>query len=287
MVGSDVKSLIQEVIKLLNRQSELGLSGVDSDLAALDAPWFFEKTAPVPSDRHSTALAPLSQETPTNAAEVKALLEAKLAPADRPKRIPKVKAPEPAPKSSVGGSPLTQLRERVSRCESCSLSRSRSQTVFGEGRPDAPLMFVGDGPGRDEDRQGEPFLGEVGALLNKMIRAMGLPRHEVYLTTLTKCRPPRSRGPEVDEMRQCLEHLDAQIELIKPKVIVTLGQTVSQVILERSEAITELRGQFHMRGQAKVMPTYHPAYLLKVPKAKATVWHDLQIVMTELGLKGR
>ena len=282
-----MKSLIQEVIKMLDRQSELGLSGVDGDLAALDAPWFFEKTAPDSSDRQSTVAAPLSQDAPTNAAEVKALLEAKLAPAGQPKRAPKVSAPQAEPKPVVGGSPLTQLRERVSRCDSCNLSRSRSQVVFGEGRADAPLVFVGDGPGRDEDRQGEPFLGDVGTLLNKMIRAMGLPRHEVYLTTLTKCRPPRSRGPEVEEMRQCLQHLDAQIELIKPKVIVTLGQTVSQVILGRSEAITELRGQFHMRGQTKVMPTYHPAYLLKVPKAKATVWHDLQIVMTELGLKER
>ena len=157
-----MKSLIQEVIRLLNRQSELGLSGVDSDLAALDAPWFFEKTAPVPLDRQSTAVAPLSRETPTNAAEVKALLEAKLAPADRPKRTSKVKAPEPGPKPSVGGSPLTQLRERVSRCESCVLSRCGPR-LFYEGRPDAPLMFVGDGPGRDEDRQGEPFPCEVGA----------------------------------------------------------------------------------------------------------------------------
>ena len=135
MVGSDVKSLIQEVIKMLDRQSELGLSGVDGDLAALDAPWFFEKTAPDSSDRQSTVAAPLSQDAPTNAAEVKALLEAKLAPADQPKRAPKVSAPQAEPKPVVGGSPLTQLRERVSRCDSCNLSRSRSQVVLEKVEP--------------------------------------------------------------------------------------------------------------------------------------------------------
>ena len=283
-----MKNLIQEIIDALGRQRELGLHALDGDFAALDRPWFFEKASDESGSMIRGAIDSSNQSRgkPSSVAELKAALDAKLSG----KSIEKVRAnqaPRPPVLQTAGkeANPLQLLRNQVAQCTSCALSRSRSQVVFGEGRIDADLVFVGDGPGRDEDRQGEPFLGDVGKLLDKMISAMGLLRHQVYLTTLTKCRPPRSRLAEVAEMKECIGHLEKQLEVIRPKVVVTMGQTVSQVFLERDEPITELRGQFHQRGPLKVMPTYHPAYLLKVPKAKRVVWEDLQQVMVELGLK--
>ena len=285
-----MKHLIQEIIEALGRQRELGLQGLDGDFSAIDRSWFFERSS-AESGPISAADVHVSEQdvgAPNSVAELKAALDAKLSG----KSVAKARVKQPTVQPGLrrpdkDANPLQLLRAHVAECTSCDLSRSRSQVVFGEGRIDADLVFVGDGPGRDEDRQGEPFLGDVGQLLDKMISAMGLMRHQVYLTTLTKCRPPRSRVAEVAEMKECISHLERQLEIIRPKIVVTMGQTVSQVFLSRNEPITELRGQFHQRGTFKVMPTYHPAYLLKVPKAKRVVWEDLQQVMVELGLKER
>ena len=285
-----MKTLIQDIVALLRRQQELGLVGLDGDFSRLDAPWFFEKSGEVGADKIPEHLpAPKTlYEAPNSVAELKAALDARVAPAgSRARRSPAGAGGLPSANTNRERTPLQVLRDEVAQCTQCSLSRSRSQVVFGEGRIDSELVFVGDAPGRDEDRQAEPFLGDVGELLDKMLSAMGLLRHQVYLTTLAKCRPPRGKMAEAAEMQTCLTHLEGQLDLIRPKVVVTMGQTVSQVFLNRQEPITELRGQFHQRGSLKVMPTYHPAYLLKVPKAKKVVWEDLQQVMGELGLKGR
>lgn len=282
-----MKHLIQEVIAALKRQHELGLSGLSGDFGALDRSWFFEGSSQASKLISSDTDQPTQGgDGPNSVAELKAALDAKITG----KRInPRVSVPTsstPLPaRSTHADNPLQLFRAEILDCTGCALSRSRSQVVFGEGQSNAELLFVGDGPGRDEDRQGEPFLGEVGQLLDKMLSAMGLLRHQVYLTTLTKCRPPRSRRADVQEMKACMGHFERQLDLIRPKVVVAMGQTVSQVLLDRAEPITELRGQFHRRGDVKVMPTYHPAYLLKVPKAKRVVWEDLQQVMVELGLK--
>ena len=284
-----VKHLIQEVIAALGRQHELGLSGLSGDFETIDQPWFFERSSQVEKLRESqTTKSVQSVDGPSSVAELKAALDAKIT--GKPVKPRGLIQPSGAPmpgRSAHAENPLQQFRTEILDCTGCALSRSRSQVVFGEGQPNAELLFVGDGPGRDEDRQGEPFLGEVGQLLDKMLSAMGLLRHQIYLTTLTKCRPPRGRRAEVQEMKACMNHFNRQLELIRPKVVVAMGQTVSQVILDRVEPITELRGQFHQRGAVKVMPTYHPAYLLKVPKAKRVVWEDLQQVMVELRLKER
>jgi len=284
-----VKHLIQEVIAALSRQHELGLSGLSGDFDALDRPWFFERFSQVAKlEVSQTTKSVQGVDGPSSVAELKAALDATIAGKTVKPRTSMPSSNVSVPVRSIHAeSPLQLFRSEILGCTGCALSRSRSQIVFGEGQANADLLFVGDGPGRDEDRQGEPFLGDVGQLLDKMLSAMGLLRHQVYLTTLTKCRPPRSRRAEALEMKACLGHFDRQLELIRPKVVVTMGQTVSQTILERAEPITELRGQFHQRGAIKVMPTYHPAYLLKVPKAKRVVWEDLQQVMAELGLKGR
>jgi uracil-DNA glycosylase len=177
-------------------------------------------------------------------------------------------------------------RGEVSVCTRCGLHKTRTHTVFGEGDPAAQLMFIGEGPGENEDLTGRPFVGRAGQLLDKMIAAMGLRREQVYIANLVKCRPPGNRTPMPDEVSTCLPYLVRQIELIGPRVIVTLGLPASRYMLESSRSMGQMRGSWHAWRGIKVMPTYHPAYILRSynQQTRAAVWSDLQQVMSELGL---
>lgn len=175
-----------------------------------------------------------------------------------------------------------ELEQSVSYCTKCVLCRERKNTVFGQGKHPTDLMFIGEGPGADEDEQGLPFVGRAGELLTKMILAMQFTREEVYIGNIVKCRPPGNRTPEEGEMEKCLPYIKRQIELVQPKVIVLLGATPLKGLFGLS-GITRNRGKFLDYNGIPAMPTYHPAYLLRNPAAKREVWNDLQSVMKLLG----
>src|SRR5579871_1053702 len=170
-------------------------------------------------------------------------------------------------------------------CTRCKLHKARTKIVFGVGNPKAELVFVGEGPGRDEDAQGEPFVGRAGKLLTQMIEAMGLRRQDVYICNVVKCRPPENRLPEKDEIAACSPFLFRQLDTIAPQVIVCLGACAAQTLLETNRGISQFRGQWLDFRGSKLMATYHPAYLLRNPSAKGEVWKDLQKVMAVLGLE--
>ena len=168
-------------------------------------------------------------------------------------------------------------------CTRCKLhGLGRTQVVFGVGNPEADLMFVGEGPGADEDLQGEPFVGAAGQLLTKIIEAMGLTRQQVYIANVIKCRPPGNRNPEPDEVAQCEPFLFRQIDIVRPKVVVALGKFAAQSLLRSTEPISRLRGREYTYRNAILMPTFHPAYLLRTPSAKREVWEDMKRVMSIL-----
>lgn len=188
--------------------------------------------------------------------------------------------------ASMDGSsdPWEALRAETHNCNACRLAGTRTNVVFGVGSPNADLMFIGEAPGRDEDLQGEPFVGRAGQLLTDIIKAMKLTRDDVYIANVIKCRPPENRNPEPDELDECRPFLRRQVELIQPKVIVTLGRFGLQSLTETQYAISAVRGQWLDYHGIKLMPTYHPAYLLRNPAAKKDVWADMKKVMTELGI---
>jgi len=179
---------------------------------------------------------------------------------------------------------LEKLKAKVLKCKKCDLYKSRTNLVLGEGSPNAELMFVGEAPGRDEDLQGKPFVGRAGKLLGKIIEAMGLKREDVYIANILKDRPPENRNPQEDEIKACIPYLKEQIKIIQPKVICALGTFAAQRLLEEETTISKLRGKFYVYEGIKLMPTYHPAYLLRNSKEKATVWSDMKLIMKELNL---
>ena len=182
---------------------------------------------------------------------------------------------------------LLKIQTDLGDCTRCKLHRGRTKLVFGDGNPKADLVFVGEGPGRDEDQQGLPFVGRAGKLLTQMIEAMGMQRKDVYICNVVKCRPPENRTPEKDEVETCSPFLLRQLDAISPKVIVCLGSVAAQTLLETNRGISHFRGEWlEFRGR-KLMATYHPAYLLRNPSAKGEVWKDLQKVMAVLGLQGK
>jgi len=182
---------------------------------------------------------------------------------------------------------LLKVRTDLGECTRCKLHSTRKTIVFGDGNPKADLVFVGEGPGHDEDVQGLPFVGRAGRLLTQMIEAMGLQRQDVYICNVVKCRPPENRLPERDEISTCSPFLMRQLDAIAPKVIVCLGACAAQTLLETNRGISHFRGQWmEFRGR-RLMATYHPAYLLRNPNAKGEVWKDLRKVMAVLGLEGR
>ncbi len=170
-----------------------------------------------------------------------------------------------------------QLRERVSGCTQCSLAESRTQTVFGTGNENADWLFIGEAPGQDEDRQGEPFVGRAGQLLNNMLLALGLSREHVFIANILKCRPPKNRDPKPEESKSCKPYLRRQIELLQPRIIVALGRIAAQNLLETETPIGKLRGRAHRYADTNIplVVTYHPAYLLRSPKEKSKSWQDL------------
>ena len=186
---------------------------------------------------------------------------------------------------TVPNDSLLKIREDIGDCQRCRLGKTRKHIVFADGNPKADLVFVGEGPGADEDASGVPFVGRAGKLLTQMIEAMGLQRKDVYICNVVKCRPPGNRPPEPDEVTTCSPFLVRQLEAINPKVIVALGATAAKTLLETETGISKFRGQWlDFRGK-KLMATYHPAYLLRNPPAKTEVWKDLKKVMAELGLE--
>ncbi|HSU38841.1 MAG TPA: uracil-DNA glycosylase [Polyangiaceae bacterium] len=179
---------------------------------------------------------------------------------------------------------LDVLAETVRSCTRCALHADRTQTVFARGTGASRLCFVGEGPGADEDAQGFPFVGKAGQLLDRMIEAMGFARDEVYVCNIVKCRPPNNRKPEPEEMAACMPYLREQLELVTPEVIVALGATALQGLFGTTEGITRLRGRWKLYGgRVPVMPTFHPAFLLRNPAAKREVWEDLQAVLRQMG----
>jgi DNA polymerase len=197
----------------------------------------------------------------------------------------------PALEPGLGALPLEERRRRlellneaVKGCTRCALHEKRTQTVFARGDGSSGLCFVGEGPGADEDAQGYPFVGAAGQLLDRMIGAMGFSRDEVYVCNIVKCRPPNNRKPEPVEMSTCMPYLQEQLELLQPSVIVALGATAVQGLLGTTEGIMRLRGKWKLyKGRIAVMPTFHPAYLLRTPNAKREVWEDLQAVVRQMG----
>ncbi len=181
---------------------------------------------------------------------------------------------------------LEAIRAEIGDCTRCPLAfQGRHKIVFADGDPNARLMFVGEGPGADEDAQGLPFVGRAGQLLNNMINAMGLKREQVYIANVVKCRPPQNRTPEPDEANTCMQFLWQQIDVVRPEVLVALGATAATYLLGRKTSLASLRGRIHDVRGSKLIVTYHPAYLLRDPTQKKEAWKDLQIAMRELGLK--
>lgn len=185
----------------------------------------------------------------------------------------------------IQGDTLEIIRTDLGECTRCKLHKTRNKIVFGDGNPKANLVFVGEGPGHDEDIQGLPFVGRAGKLLTQMIEAMGLQRKDVYICNVVKCRPPENRMPERDETAACSPFLIRQIDAIHPKVIVCLGATAAQMLLNTTRSISAFRGEWLEYRGTRLLATYHPAYLLRNPAAKSEVWKDLQKVMAVLGLK--
>jgi uracil-DNA glycosylase len=235
----------------------------------------------------------------------KHLMEAaeKIAPAPGPQFERRIEAPPPKnapafPSLPIVNAPslfdaaerveddsLERIREDLGECTRCRLHKHRNNIVFGVGNPRAELVFVGEGPGHDEDVQGLPFVGRAGKLLTQMIEAMGLQRDDVYICNVVKCRPPDNRTPQDDEIATCSPYLYRQLEVIAPKAIVCLGGVAAQTLLKTKDPISRYRGHWFDFHNAKLLATYHPAYLLRNPNAKGEVWKDLQKVMAYLGLK--
>jgi DNA polymerase len=195
----------------------------------------------------------------------------------------------PRPKAEVGAArrpTLEEIRVEMGRCRRCKLYPGASNLVFGDGNPEADLMFIGEAPGAEEDLQGLPFVGAAGQLLNNMLHKLGLRREEVYITNVVKSRPPGNREPEPDEIEACLPFLLKQIKAVRPKVIVTLGRVATQALLQTKTPLTRLRGKWQRYDHIRVMPTFHPSYLLRFPKERIKTWADMQQVMEYLASLG-
>ena len=205
-----------------------------------------------------------------------------------PAAAPVAREAAPAPIATPANSPVyapraptgdwTELRERVAGCVACDLCKTRTQTVFGVGNTRAEWLIIGEAPGAEEDRQGEPFVGRAGQLLNAMLLAIGLPRETVFIANILKCRPPANRDPKPDEVSRCLPYLANQIALIKPRIILAVGRIAAQNLLATDAPLARLRGKLHTFGEANtpLVITYHPAYLLRTPADKRKAWEDLK-----------
>jgi uracil-DNA glycosylase family 4 len=238
-----------------------------------------------PSEPHSSPLTANSSATaPVLSSATKS--SSKLNPT--PNRLPLPSSPGPslfAASEKLSTDTLPIIREDLGDCTRCKLHKTRNKIVFGDGSAKAQLVFVGEGPGADEDAQGLPFVGRAGKLLTQMIEAMGLQRRDVYICNVVKCRPPGNRQPEKDEVDACSPFLFRQLDALRPKAIVCLGATAAQTLLQTNRGISHFRGEWLDFRGFKMIATYHPAYLLRNPAAKGDVWKDLQKVMAELGIE--
>jgi uracil-DNA glycosylase family 4 len=244
-----------DILAHLRYAAELGVEGVSRDPA-----WRAR-----PSRAGQTASAQTSGSSPHDTAQT----------SSAPEQIPVIL-------SRSREEAMTAIRSDLGDCTRCKLHAGRTNLVFGVGNPNASLMFVGEGPGADEDEQGIPFVGRAGQLLTQIITAMGYNRDQVYIANVVKCRPPNNRNPEPDEIEQCEPFLMRQIDAIQPRVIVALGKFAAQTLLRSTEPISRLRGRFHRIGSAHLMPTFHPSYLLRNPASKREVWEDMKQVMAVL-----
>ena len=269
--------LTAELQRILERKRAHGVRNVSLSPSVSQA--FFERS-PVspaaPSASRPVRPQPTARPMPPAVAKPPAASR----PASAPP--PPASAPPVADLPPVGGLPWEDLQARVATCRLCQLCTGRTNTVFGDGDPSARLMFIGEGPGYDEDQQGIPFVGKAGQLLTKMIQAMQFARSEVYIANIVKCRPPGNRNPEPEEVSACLPYLHRQIELVKPEVIVLLGAVPLRSLIG-GQSIRRERGEWRDYQGISVMPTFHPSYLLRLPQAKRDVWGDLQQVMQRLG----
>lgn len=284
---SEPDQLRQRIKLMLRAERALGASGVptialENESAIPDAASVVRD--PARRDDPSPASSP-SPATEVVEVAAPALFETPALVPMGPNRPPFESEPLPKPKKVELLAALDQ--NEVKGCPKCILCKTRTNTVFGEGDADARLMFIGEGPGENEDLQGRPFVGRAGELLNKQIAAMGLSREKVFIANIVKCRPPNNRVPALDEVVACTPYLERQIEIIRPQVIVTLGLPSTQYMLQTKSSMSRLRGVWATWRGIKLMPTYHPAYLLRnyTSATRAAVWSDLQKVMVELGLK--
>jgi len=233
-------------------------------------------------------MAPIKAATPSSMAPA-SMTPANMTPSNMTvaKTAPAKATPTPTALPVIGDKPtaLKLIREDIGDCTRCRLHKGRTNLVFGVGNVNAELMFVGEGPGADEDAKGEPFVGRAGQLLNNMISAMGIKREDVYIANVVKCRPPSNRTPEKDECDTCSPFLMRQIDVVRPKVIVALGAVAAKNLLAVSDSMSNLRGRWYDFRDSKLAVTYHPAYLLRDPRQKVEAWKDLQMVMKYLGLK--
>lgn len=278
-------ALQEKISKRLGYYQDIGIELFYRDRAATPSRAGFAEAPDVTPAHHEETLPPknVSVRKPAQLPAVPAAL--------RPV-APKADLLPPVPATSLFDSinrvpddTLLKVREDLGECTRCKLHKTRNKIVFGDGNPKAELVFVGEGPGHDEDLQGLPFVGRAGKLLTQMIEAMGLQRKDVYIANVVKCRPPENRLPERDEISTCSPFLLRQLDVIGPKVIVCLGACAAQTLLETNRGISHFRGQWlEFRGH-RLLATYHPAYLLRNPNAKGEVWKDLQKVMAVLGLQ--
>jgi DNA polymerase len=260
----------QDLIAHLRYCAHLGVDGFSRDAA-----WRTRQDADA-GDAGAPSGDAVESAPPPSAAQSDGILPppAGAAPAEHSGvRIALARSPEEA---------LAAIRVDIGDCRRCRLHAGRTHLVFGAGNPGARLMFVGEGPGAEEDEQGIPFVGRAGQLLTQIIKAMGYERDDVYIANVVKCRPPGNRNPEPDEIQECEPFLMRQIDAIRPAVIVALGKFAAQTLLRTDDAISRLRGRFHRLGDTRVMPTFHPSYLLRNPAAKREVWEDMKQVMTVL-----
>jgi uracil-DNA glycosylase len=250
----------------------------------------FQEEQPVQSAESLIPSTQIPSEEPTLPKTLRKPDLQKLAASAPPKPVPLPLPAAPAPSlfdaaNKIADDTLLRIREDLGECTRCKLHKHRHTIVFGDGNPKAELVFVGEGPGADEDAQGLPFVGRAGKLLTQMIEAMGLQRKDVYICNVVKCRPPENRTPEEDEVSTCSPFLLRQLDVISPRVIVCLGAVAAKTLLKTNRGISQFRGQWLDYRSSKLMATYHPAYLLRNPNAKPEVWKDLQKVMAVLGLQ--
>ena len=267
---ADVFEWIHCVREYLEHQARCGTTGLPRD----------------PSGGRVASPAPVLTEPPASMAppEPGPFSETKTVTSElRPRRVEVVEAPDVLSQSERAER-LKVLQQSIVGCTLCRLHEQRTQTVFSRGTGSSGICFVGEGPGADEDEQGFPFVGKAGQLLDRMIMAMGLSRDEVYVCNIVKCRPPDNRKPAPEEMATCKPYLEKQLDLLQPEVIVALGATAVEGLLGISEGITRMRGKWKLyRGNIPVMPTFHPAYLLRNPPAKHPVWEDMCEVLRHMG----